>query len=147
MELAPPPPAAENTTARGARRGREAAHSDFRKATEQGLSQRLEHVAALRTQSRSHTGTETLLGDRQAKAEVGGRRRARLFHMWEMALTEAVKGQGGVVWMHEPGETLPHPKSDCCSAPAQSPCDLPKTLTLFLTLALQTLCKLDTAPS
>lgn len=65
-----------------------------------------------------------------------------------MTLTEPAKGQKvGGVGMEAPHEVLPHPKSDHCSTSVQSPCDLPKRLTLTPNLAFQTPCKLDWAPA
>lgn len=71
--------------------GREVTHS-LQEASEQGLNQRTECLAALQAQSRSHIGTETpvRLGDKSR-----GHRRVRLYQMWGMALTEPAKGQRG----------------------------------------------------
>lgn len=64
----------------------------FQEANEQGLNRRIERLTAPRAQSGSHIGTEILLRDWEAKAEVDGGRRIGLFQMWEMALTEPAKG-------------------------------------------------------
>lgn len=90
--------AAENTIVPRARRGcegleRQRGHTlILQEANEQGLNRRTERLTALRAQSGSHIGTEILLRDWEAKAEVDGGRRTGLFQMWETALTEPAKG-------------------------------------------------------